>query len=417
MAESFRPGDVKVHSMSLWSNDRSRSVTNMSGLIKNIKIYESIMDPLMTAVITIADGVGLAQSFPLIGEEYIELDLETPGMDEIFTYRFDVLSIGDIKEVNEDKSTIYNLYCSSTEIKKNTRIIHELMNDTAPVDAVQKIFKDYLQSDKELFTGEGTYAKVDFDLNRMRPLEAIDKVRMLTRNIQEQSSAFCFFETKRGFNFLSVEQLFGNGKTRIGDKVFFYDSAQGRSIYENNFRNIIGMDRITDASPTRAVAGGQLNAKMKSFDIITGEVTEKNYKDSETGSGFIYADDDAAPLRSSSGQVEDGQEPALYLMNVTDSSKADPSIQEVILERASYVSKIIQQLYKIEIYGDLAISAGDVIEVNVPGSSGLTDGSTDGTDQRFSGNFMISRLVNNISFRGVRPTHSITCELIKGNIR
>lgn len=417
MADSFRPGDVKVHSLALWSNDRARSVTNMSGLVKNIKIYESIMDPLMTAVITIADGVGLRQSFPLIGEEYFELDLETPGMDEIFTYRFDVLSIGDIKEVHEDKSVVYNLYCSSTEIKKNTRIIHELMNDTAPVDAVQKIFKDYLGSDKELFTGEGVYAKVDFDLNRMRPLEAIDKIRLLTRNIQEQSSAFCFFETKHGFNFMSVEQMFGMGKTKIGDKVFFYDAAQGRSIYENNFRNIVGMSRLSDASPTRGAMGGQLNAKMKTFDIITGEITERQYKDSESGAGFIYADDDASSLRSSSGQVEDGAEPAQYLMNVTDSSKADPSIQEVVLERSSYVNKIIQQLYKIEIHGDLAISAGDVIEVNVPGASGLTDKSDDGTDQRFSGNFMVSRLVNNITFLGPRPVHSITCELIKGNIR
>lgn len=416
MAKAYRPGDIKIHSMSLWSLDRSRSVTNLVGLVKNIKIYESIIDPMMTAVFTIVDGVGLADSFPLIGEEYIELDLETPGMDEIFTYRFDIIEIRDKQQLTEDKSTSYNLYGISKEFKKNISPIHEVYSDDNPADRILALTQDVLGTEKTVNTGGGTYAKVDLDLTQLRPLEAIDKVRLLTRNISEQSSAFCFYENKHGFNFYSVEQLFDIGKTRIGDKIFFFDGATGHSIYENNFRQIVGMSRMSETSSARGVLGGQLNAKIKSFDIITGEVVEKNYKDSESSAGFIYADDDDAPLRSSSGQIEDGEQPSAYILNLIDSSKSDPNIQEMILERASYVHKIIQQLYKIEIYGDLAVSAGDVIEVTVPPSSGLTDGGQSRPDQRYSGNFLVSRLVNNISLRSTRPVHSITAELIKGNL-
>lgn len=415
--KSFRPGDIKIHSMTLWSMDRSRSVSNMLKLVKNIKIYESIMNPVMSAVFTISDGIGLAESFPLIGEEYIEMDIETPGMDEVFTMRFDVIEIRDKKQIVEGKSSGYNLYCVSKEFRKNIKPLHDVYPNANPIETIQRLMTP-LKSDKELSTGEGVYAKVDFDLTGLRPFQAIDKIRMLTRNIKESSSAFCFFENKYGFNFYSVEQLFNIGKTKIGDKVFFFDSTANRSIYQNDFRQIIGMSRMSDSSVMKGLLGGQLNAKMKTFDMLTGEVIEKNYKDSESSAGFIYADDDAAPLRSSSGQVEEGEEPSAYLMNLIDSSKSDPAIHEMIMERSSYVYKLIQQLYRIEIYGDLGINAGDVIEVQIPISSGLTPGGDkDGTiDKRYSGNFMISRLVSNISLLGSSPKHSMTCELIKGNL-
>jgi hypothetical protein len=414
--KSFRPGDIKIHSMSLWSLDRSRSISNMTKLVKNIKIYESIMNPVLTAVFTISDAIGLAESFPLIGEEYIEMDIETPGMGDIFTMRFDVIEIRDKRQVTEGKASAYNLYCVSKEFRRNIRPVNEIYPDANPIDTLQKMIT-LLRTDKEFSTGEGVYAKVDFDLTGLRPLQAIDKVRMLTRNINESSSAFCFFENKHGFNFFSVEQLFKAGKTKIGDKVFFFDSASNHSIYQNNFRQVIGMSRLSDTNAMKGLFGGQLNAKMKTFDMLTGEVTDKSYRDSESSAGFIYADDDAASLRSSSGQVEDGEEPSAYLMNLIDSSKSDPAIHEMIMERSSYVHKLVQQLYRIEIYGDLAINAGDVIEVNIPTSSGLTNGGEgEPLDRRYSGNFMISRLVSNISLMAATPVHSMTCELIKGNL-
>jgi hypothetical protein len=160
---------------------------------------------------------------------------------------------------------------------------------------------------------------------------------------------------------------------------------------------------------------GQLNAKLKTFDIITGEVVEKNYKDSEQSSGFIYADDDNASLRSNKGQVDDGAEEARSLLNISDSSTNDPNIQDAYLERASYISKLVQQLFRMEVYGDLALNVGDIVEINLPNPSGLTDGSK--IDQRFSGNFLISRMVNNIDLSGKRPLHSTTCEVIKGNLK
>lgn len=417
MAVSYRPGDVKIHGMRLWSMDRSRSIENLGGLVKNIKIYESILDPVMSAVFTVLDTIGLAETFPLLGEEYIELDIETPGMDEIFSYRFDVIDISPINSSFGDKGSVYNLMCVSQEFRKNTKVLHDLYNEATSVDIIKKILKGPLASDKEFNTADATFAKVDLDLTQLRPFEAIDKIRLLTRNIKEQSSAFCFFENKYGFNFLSVEQMFSSGKTKIGDKIFFFDEAGGNNIEENDFRNIVGLTKLAEFSPVKATSKGQLNAKMKTFDIITGEVTEKHYKDSESSSGFVYADDDDSPLRSSSGQVDDGEEPAQYLMNVTDSSKSDANIQEMSLERASYVNKIIQQLFKMEIYGDFAMSVGDVVEVELPSSTSMTDRSDINTDPRYAGNFLVSRLVHNINMANPTAKHSTTCEIIKGNLK
>lgn len=412
----YRPGSVKIHGMRLWSQDKSRSVDNIGGLVKNIKIYESITDPVMTAVFTVFDGIGLRETFPIIGEEYIEIDLETPGMDEIFSYKFTVNSISPVGSDLGDKGSAYNLMCTTEDFRKNLKVVNEIFKEANPSDVIQMILTDYIGTEKEFIAGEGVIAKVDLDLTQNKVFQAIDKARLLTRNIQEQSSAYCFFENKYGYNFFSIEQMFETGKTKIGDKIFFFDQTGGHSIYENNFRNIIGFTKLTEFNPVAAGMAGQLNAKMKSFDLITGEVIEKQYEDAKSSAGFIYADDEAAPLRSSSGSNEDASEPAQYLMNVIDSSKYDPQVNEMQMERASYVHKLIQQIFRIEIFGDLAMSVGDVIEVNIPTSKSLTDKTENKTDPRFSGNFLVSKLVHNISLAGGSAVHSTTCELIKGNL-
>lgn len=412
MSKNFKPGDIIIHSIKLWSMDRSRSVSDFSGLVKNIKIYESIKDPFMTAIFSVVDGVGLASSFPIIGEEYIEIDFETPGYNEVFSLRFDVLDVKNKIQTSQDKSVMYNLHCSSTEFRNNAKVLKQVFNNQKPDQILRKLF-NHFGSEKSLYITPANYPNIDLDVTNLYPAQAIDKLRLQTRNLDEKSSAFCFFENKNGFIFSTVEQMMKEGKTKIGDKKYYFDGGSNRSIYTGTLRNIVGLSRLSESSTFTGTLGGQLNSKIKTIDIITRTVEDKVFRESEAGD-FEFADASPSSLRSSSGQLREGSEPSRSILNIVDTSKNGPNLQEISLERSAYVSRLIQQIFRIELYGDTALNTGDIIEVNMPAFSAIDDASP--LDERFTGNFLVSKICHNISLMGARPTHSMTCEILKGSL-
>jgi len=409
---NFKPGGVKIHSIKLWSTDKSRSVSNIANLVKNIKIYEAITDPFMTAVFSVVDGVGLSSTFPLIGEEYIEIDFETPGYGDVVSLRFDVIDIKDKIQSSEDKSVMYNLYCASPEFRANNKVLKDIYNNQSPFQIIKKLFK-YLETQKNLYVIPASFPNIDLDVTNLLPAQAIDKLRLQSRNPDEKSSAFCFFENKNGFIFTTVEQLMKDGKTKIGDKKYYFDAGSNRSIYTGTLRNIVALSRLSEASPFSGIMKGQLNSQIKTVDIITRTVENKVFRESEDGD-FEFADANPSSLRSGPGQVKDGSRPSKTVLNIIDTSKNGPNLQEISLERSAYVSRLIQQIFRIELYGDTALNVGDVIEVNMPSSSALDDSPP--LDERFTGNFLVSKICHNISLMGARAVHSMTCEILKGNL-
>jgi hypothetical protein len=80
----------------------------------------------------------------------------------------------------------------------------------------------------------------------------------------------------------------------------------------------------------------------------------------------------------------------------------------------SYVNKLDQNLFYIYVNGDTALTAGDVITINVPTPIGGTEKPKN--DRLLEGNYLISKLrhiVVNLS--PTEKSYTIAMELIKGS--
>jgi hypothetical protein len=73
-----------------------------------------------------------------------------------------------------------------------------------------------------------------------------------------------------------------------------------------------------------------------------------------------------------------------------------------------------QNVFYAHVYGDVALSAGDVITINVPSPSGFTE--TQPANKYLEGNYLVSKLrhvVVNLS--PMEKSYTIAMELIKGS--
>ena len=115
---NFRPSDVSIEEITLYSSDQQRSYS-LVNQANRIDIFESIYSPVIYAELQMQDSIGLDQNFPLIGEEFIRISFSTPG-SEPTTYTFMNRGIPVNKKINENlKGSTYTLKLVSADVLKN----------------------------------------------------------------------------------------------------------------------------------------------------------------------------------------------------------------------------------------------------------------------------------------------------------
>ena len=94
-ANSLRfAGDVNINKATLVS---SKGVfLNVTAQVLGVRIFEDIFSPFITGVLVLKESFDLQNLLPLIGEEYLELDIETPTIQTArIKGTFHVYKMGD----------------------------------------------------------------------------------------------------------------------------------------------------------------------------------------------------------------------------------------------------------------------------------------------------------------------------------
>ena len=98
---------------------------NLRGIFSSIVITENLLEPVLNIRVTVADGQGCMESFPVIGDEIIEISLEHPltttNIDEtIHKQRFHLYDMQMIP--SERKLAEFTLYGVSEEYVKSMQL-------------------------------------------------------------------------------------------------------------------------------------------------------------------------------------------------------------------------------------------------------------------------------------------------------
>ena len=415
MSQTYiKSGAVDVRTLRIISAVGGKQPFDLMNQVVEFSIYEDITFPVMRAEFTFIDGVDLLNAFPIIGEEIIEVEFSNPGIDIVNSYRFFVKSVENQNPTQHAKVKSYVVRCVSEEMMTNMSSYVTKRYDMNTDDIIFDILDKQIKTKKKILFGDNTKGIQDILISRQRPFQAIDLIRKRAVSEDYFSSSFVFFENKQGFNFCSIEFLMDNLDKSINDKIFYYDTSANIDATNMNTRGMLSVRNVSQLDNSKKLTQGGLNNIVKRFDILTGKVDTYTYIDSQQESKFAYASNNPKPLNTAPFLNAYGSVAAVSMFVPHNSALPETYIAESLGPKHAYVTKLAQNIYQAFVYGDVALSAGDVIEIRIPSFHG---GTQDISDNRLlAGNYLISKIRHMImNFTSSQKSYHCSMELIRGS--
>ena len=204
MAESKGPGDFSFKSMLLSNYSKSKTL-DLSDLVYDIGIEESVDSVTMSGHISIIDSQNIIDNFPILGEEEIYMAIEDfyGNTQELYWH---VTNISPIS-VNSDSGTQeYSLMLRTKDFVQTERLEIKRSFRTPLYMTAQTVFDDYFNTDKPIEIEE-TSGDQTIVIPAKTPYETMMFLARKSFSIQNPSSTYNFFESRNGFKYVTTENL------------------------------------------------------------------------------------------------------------------------------------------------------------------------------------------------------------------
>jgi len=394
----------------LRSADGSNTV-DLKGKTVMFEYFENIFSPVITAkalVQSTGDAIegpeGKLQSIynglPLRGGEQLSFKIagnsETnPGLDfsdEPEKY-LHVESITNVVSETSKETFVLNL-CSRENITNETSRVGRKFSSSPVSDSVEKILKEYLKTNKNLKIDK-TQNKYGFIGNMRKPFTIITwlaskSVSAKSKNEDNSTAGFVFFETKDGFNYRSVDDLVSE---KPSEYEYFFSEVV-KSVKTNNDFNILqySTDRNQDLIGNLrkgAFCSHRMFMNPMTFEYTPydkGLFTYNDYAGKFTALGEkpqIPEELKSSPSRNITAVLDMGT----LEVGVSTALNADPGkVQSQTMMRYNLINT---QVVTMLIPSNTNLKAGDIIKVEVPK---VDREKRSDIDQQQSGLYMIKAL-------------------------
>lgn len=269
-----------------------KSDIDITGLIPSLDINASTGSETMYGTARVIDSVGLLEETPLRGEEQIILEIadsktinegggsnsgivEEPYRFIGFIYKIDNVTVKDAND-----ATMYDIhFVSYQSFKAGTYKIVRSFRDRPVSEIAKTIFDDYFNApfidEKKDIIIEETSGNIRCTIPKMRPEESMEFLsKRAFSALESPSCTYRFFESSRGYHFVTDEHLFRLAKEdprrtfeftfidSIPDTLDFFDAQL------NNFESIENSKRISTFDD---MYNGAYRNKVLEIDIIRRE--------------------------------------------------------------------------------------------------------------------------------------------------
>ena len=203
-------------------------------MIISYDFMESIESPTLSGQLLISDSNNFINDFPIEGGEEVVMKFNHSFDGDPIEYRLRVYKIAG--RISKDKMQTYSLMLVSEEFLVNESIKVQDPLDGNSESLTIKLMREKLNSSKEIYS-EPSRFKVRMVPQNMRPFDIIAKLikksvsskttygtkREKGNNSKSEaqikgSAGFFFWETRRGYNFFSIDALCDVSK----DQTFIY---------------------------------------------------------------------------------------------------------------------------------------------------------------------------------------------------
>lgn len=412
MSKIVEPGDINIKSIKLF-NEKLKAEFNPLDQLLGIDIYEDMSKPTMYATLLFNDNIGILSNFPIIGEERIEIEVQSPGVTKATVFKFRSFEVTNVQPDANGKGQTFVLRCVSEEhLYNGSSLVVESFNDIiSNMVPVLVGNPKFLKSSKDIIIDQ-TKGIQAIPFPKISPLQAIDMLRKRAVSKDYPSSAYVFFENQSGFNFKTIEGLIKDNKPFIGSRVF--NAQQNVMANKENealaYRTILSHQTIARADSNRKAAMGVYKAVTKTFDLATKQIGSADFDLTKTFS-TLQKPGDSKQLPNTTefvNQFASGRPRQFFTPR--DTTRPDTFMDAAIAARNSYSTLLNSDVTRILIHGETGLKVGDLVTLNLPEPTGTTDRKK--SDLMTSGNYMIIRLRHMISISS-KSKHQISFDCVK----
>lgn len=410
--KNIEVGDVFVKRLII-SNKSINAEINPLDQLMGIDIWEDMAKPTLYATIMIMDSIGMLETFPIIGEEVVEIEIQTPGLDKSTLFKLRCFEVTNVQKIDNGKGVTFVMRCVSEE---------HLYNATSPVsegktdiisNMVPYFLQNYLHTEKKFISDEtkGIHTIV---FPRLSPLESIDMLRQRAVSKEYPSSSYVFFENQAGFNFKTVEGLYKEGLKNIGSRVFNAEqnTMANKEAQANSYRTLLDYQIINRSDSVKKAQEGVYKAVTKVFDTSkkTFELIEYQLKDS-------FKDFETSVNKKMPNTTDFINEFASgvpkQFLTMKDTTRPEMYMEQAMAIKNSFAGLLNDDVTRILIHGDTGLKVGDVITLKLPQADGMTKRKKQ--DSLTSSEYLVIRLRHMLT-PSTKVKHQIALDCVKMGI-
>lgn len=373
----------------------------ISDLVTELSIYQSIQVPFITGKLLIVDAISLLDNIMILGNEQVTITIgirSTSGEDEKLTMSFITTSIEKLEKQKD--TNIYALTLGSAHLLHNSNVRISQSYKGKSSEIVQSILKDNLGLSDDQLDIEDTSDNIKVVVPG---LKIADALMWISRRAQSETLTPCFV-----FEHLDGSMAF-NSLSKMYSRPAPFTYVRRDSLSTDpltTYYSIIDMQIDNIGQGYKNISEGMFSAKVFAFDVMTKQLVEQDFNLTE------YEDDDTSLNNAivNSGVTVKGKTvyelPDAKIYNIitsSDGSNTDrpdiTGVNELIGDyhtnaeyKVPYLNSKLLQLENfmmtITVQGNINVFPGSKITVIVPSSQNTFKSAEILNDLMYSGDYV-----------------------------
>ena len=441
---------------------------------------ESLLSPFMSGILAISDSADFLNGLdmdgnqsPIEGGEIVKITVKTPvsQSEEGETYEYKIWKIGNRISINKKQAYALALVSEEALLNETTRVLGRIPSggqnaEEIPEKSISDIVYDLiktkigLESSKPLFREPTKFKQVIIGARR-RPFDIISSLsdkavstKGKTGNTTNSSSdasetketikgtaGFFFWETKRGYNFFSVDALCDEP-----DGIFAAPDLKSEihTGYQEKIANAEGVDTrsviskiafTSEIDTMSALRKGKYSSTMIFFNISTGQYEEYQYKITDSYDNMAHLGNQTKVSELKVGEQQLVETPSRLMTMVLDhetwfnepgvaspyENASNPSVfadwhKHFAAQSVARKELLNNQQCTVEIPGNNEICAGDKVEIRVQRKAPDKVREEEPWDLESSGIYLVKDVEHTFSFAdGTSGTVVTTLQLFRAS--
>ena len=418
-------GDYRLGKVEIFTSSGKK--IDISTLIVEMNIYESIHRSNIEGNLMIADSHNHIDNLPIIGQEQISFKLHRPGINmesiDFETHRGRIYKVDRIVKLRERQKT-YLVHFTTGDSYRNahTRVSRAYTGSIG--DICSKILKNELGVKKNVMVEE-TSELTKYVGGFKRPFELINQIVKKATSLKH-GHGFLFFENHRGYNIRSLGSLTHtqDGKPRPPVAQFnegIVDREGGIKDIELDMKTMRSVE-IQNTHDTNAdLRAGGLAIKHYIHDVYKKSVSTTTYNYLKEYSNEKHTDENSNPLYSNTFEdintkksLSDYEETRIMVSPEANFLHENTGSTFSVNKSRNHARRVMYDTLKVSavIAGHSEIAAGDIVELMINARQPVEKEGDTVESKKLSGRWLVNSLVHTVT----RRDYTITMDCSKDSV-